>query len=114
MLMPRLRVASGHLQRRQAAWLFSILQGFGVLISAASSESAVGSMPYIIGLKPGGADGRGRRGPTCAEQSETRQKEWDGGIREVWSRWQCQSVRSGHSEMFTTETLPSLILFLNV
>lgn len=24
------------------------------------------------------------------------------------------SVRSGHSEMFTTETLPSLILFLNV
>lgn len=114
MLMPRLRVASVTCNVARQHGCSPFFQGLGVLISAASSETAVGSRPYITGLKPGGADGRGRRGPRSAEQSETRQEVWDGGVREVWSRWQCQSVRSGHSEMFTTETLPSLILFLNV
>lgn len=38
-------------------------QGRGVLISAASSASAVGSRPRVMQVKPGGADGRGRRRP---------------------------------------------------
>lgn len=40
----------------------------GLLVSAtASREAAVGSRPHIMGVKPGGADERGRRGPKAVE-----------------------------------------------
>lgn len=40
------------------------------MVSAAQAESAVGSRPSKMGVKPGGAEGRGGRGPGAREHGE--------------------------------------------